>query len=102
MKTLTLNQLINTLIAYDMIIFNGKPTTKDLTLKLDKNPKKKHNDSFCESDEEEAKFTRKIKRGSGKYRGKLPFMCFNCGKVFRYVSRRPKKKKKEHDPREKF
>jgi hypothetical protein len=30
---------------------------------------------------QEAQFVRKLKRGSGKYKGKLPFKCFNCGRV---------------------
>jgi hypothetical protein len=29
--------------------------------------------SDSESDEEEANFVRKLKRGTGKYKGKLPF-----------------------------
>jgi hypothetical protein len=31
--------------------------------------------------EEVANFIRKLKKGSGKYKGKLPFKCFNCGKI---------------------
>jgi hypothetical protein len=33
------------------------------------------------SDEEEAKFIRKLKKGSRKYKGKLPLKCFNYGKI---------------------
>jgi hypothetical protein len=32
-----------------------------------------------ESDDEEARFSRKLKRGSRKYKGKLSFKFFNCG-----------------------
>jgi hypothetical protein len=28
-----------------------------------------------------ANFLRKMKRGTGKYKGKLPLICFNCGKI---------------------
>jgi len=73
---------------------------KESTLKLDKKPKEENDDSCCElDDEEEAKFVRKLKRGLGKYKGKLPFKCFNCGKICQYASKFPEKKK-DYDPRE--
>lgn len=78
-NTHTLDQLLGTLTAYEMRISKGKPTTKESTFKADKNLKEEHDDSFCELDEEEEKFVRKLKGGSGKYKGKLPFKCFNCG-----------------------
>jgi hypothetical protein len=36
--------------------------------------------------EEEANFMIKLERGTGKYKGKLPFKCFNCGKVGHFAS----------------
>lgn len=74
-----------------MRISNGNPITKNSSIKADKKPKEELDDSCCESNEEEAKFVRKLKRGSGKYKGKLPFKCFNCGKVCHYASKCPKK-----------
>ena len=35
-------------------------------------------------------------RGSRKYKGKLPFKFFNCGRVGHYASKCPNKKKKNH------
>ncbi|XP_057841129.1 uncharacterized protein LOC131050850 [Cryptomeria japonica] len=46
-----------------------------------------------ESDATEAKLVRKLKKGSGKYKGKLPFKCFDCGKIGHFVARCPYKKK---------
>jgi len=85
-----------------MIIYNGKPTIKELAFKENKKPKEEHDDSCCESNEEEANFLRKLKRGSRKYKGKLPFKFFKCGRVGHYASKCPKNKNKENDPREKF
>jgi hypothetical protein len=48
----------------------------------------------CESDAKEAHFVRKLKKGSGKYKGKLPFKCFNCGKVGHFVAKCPYAKMK--------
>lgn len=34
-------------------------------------------------------FVRKLKRGYGKYKGKFPFKCFNCGKIGHFASKCP-------------
>jgi hypothetical protein len=47
-----------------------------------------------ESDEEEAHFVRKLKMGTEKYKGKLPFKCFNCGRIGHYAKRCPFEEKK--------
>ena len=41
----------------------------------------------------EAKFVRRLKKGSGQYKGKIPFKCFNCGKIGHFESKCPHKKK---------
>ena len=43
------------------------------------------------SDEEYAYFTRKLKPGKGKFKGKLPLKCFGCGEVGYFVAKFPKK-----------
>ena len=43
---------------------------------------KEHKSTYCStcgSDTKEAHFVRNIKNRYGKYKGKLPFNCFNCG-----------------------
>jgi len=46
------------------------------------------------SDDEEAHFLRKIERGIGKYKGKLPLKWFNCGRVGHYAKKCPFEEKK--------
>jgi hypothetical protein len=38
---------------------------------------------------EEENFIKKLHKGSGKYKGKLPFKCFNHGKVGHFVAKCP-------------
>jgi hypothetical protein len=40
---------------------------------------------------------RKLKRGSGKYKGKLPFKFFNCGRVGNFVAKCPYEKREQID-----
>lgn len=42
-----------------------------------------------ETDEEESNFIRRLRRGSGKYKGKLPFKCFKCGRIGNFASKCP-------------
>jgi hypothetical protein len=43
---------------------------------------------------------RKLKKGSGKYKGKIPFKCFNCGKVGHFVAKCPYEKDESSDDEE--
>jgi hypothetical protein len=38
-------------------------------------------------EKEEANFVKKLKRGTGKYKGKSPFKCFNCGRIGHYANK---------------
>jgi predicted ATP-dependent serine protease len=46
---------------------------------------------------EEANFIKKLHKGAGKYKGKLPFKCFNCGKVGHFVAKCPYPKEYSKD-----
>jgi hypothetical protein len=88
---LTMDELHGILIAYEMGIEQDNPLKREMTFissKTTKNhenmPNEKH--SYI-SDEEDANFIRKIQKGSRKYKGKLPFKCFNCGKVGHFSSK---------------
>jgi hypothetical protein len=90
LKTLSIDQILGTLTAYEMIISKDKSITREASFKEDKN-------IDSELDDIEAKFVRKLKKGSRKYQGKLPFKCFNYGKIGYFSSKRPHKKKDQKD-----
>ncbi len=84
-----MDQLLGILTAYEMRISKDQNSTREASFKV-----KKNTDS--EMDEIEEKFVRRLKTGSGKYKGKLPFKCFNYGKVGHLTSKCPHKKKEKN------
>jgi hypothetical protein len=86
LKTLDFDQLLVTLTSYEMRIVKDNPTSREASFKADKN-------EDSEPDEIEAKFVKRLKKGSGKYKGKLPFKCFNCGKIGHFSNKYPHKRK---------
>jgi hypothetical protein len=82
---LDFDQLLGTLTAYEMRIGKYKPTSIEASFK-------EYKDEDSEPDEIEAKFVRRLKKGSGKYQGKFPFKCFNCGNIGYFASKCSHKK----------
>src|SRR3984957_4748976 len=94
LKNLSIDQLLGTLTAYEMRINKDKSSTREASFKADKN-------TDSELDDIEAKFVRRLKKGSGKYQGMLPFKCFNCGKIGHFASKCPHQKKDQNSNDEK-
>jgi hypothetical protein len=96
LKTLQFDQILGTLTAYEMRVVKDKPTSKEASFKADKN-------EDSEPDEIEAKFVKRLKKGSEKYKGKLPFKCFNCGRIGHFSNKCPHKGKDQTcDDEEKY
>jgi hypothetical protein len=67
-----------------MRITKGKSTTREASFKVEKN-------TDFDIEEIEANFVRTLTKGSGKYKGKLPFKCFKCGRIGHFESKCPHK-----------
>jgi len=100
-----MEQLHGTLTTYEMRIGGNKIEPKEVTSKFIKNHTKNrgHQDfSSCDLNEEMAQFVRKFKRDSGKYKSKLPFNCFDYGRVGNFASKFPyTKAEKQENEKEK-
>jgi hypothetical protein len=88
-KTLSIDQLLGNLTAYEMTMNKDKSITREASFKAD-------NNTYSDLDDIEAKFVRRLKKESGKYKGKLPFKCFNCGKIGHFSNKCPHKKKDQN------
>jgi hypothetical protein len=90
LKTLSIDKILGTLTSYEMRISKDKSITREASFKANKN-------TDSELDDIEAKFVRRLKKGSSKYQGKLPFKRFNYGKIGHFAPKCPHKKKDQKD-----
>jgi hypothetical protein len=94
LKTMSIDQLLRTLTTYEIRINKDKSITREASFKADKN-------IDSDLDDSEAKFVRRLKKGSRKYQGKLPFKCFKYGKIGHFSSKCPHQKKDQNSDDEK-
>ena len=101
LKDLTMDELYGILTTYELRLGHENLTEGEATFKVlrkTKNQKQKYQTSHHEEFEvEEANFIKKLQKGSGKYKGKMPFKCFNCGKVGNFAAKCPYPKEDPED-----
>ena len=73
LKTLPVDQILGILIAYEMRIGKEKSTTREESFKA-------YNNTNSEMDVAKETFVRRMKIGSGKYKGKIPLNVLNVVK----------------------
>ena len=95
LQTLTIVQLHGILTAFEMRQ-GGPSQIREAAFKVSAKGKEKEvvKESSYISDEEEANFVRKLQLGTGRFKGKLPFKCFECGKVGHYAAKCPYREKR--------
>ena len=78
LEFLTMDDLHGILTSYEMRTVQNGSSKGEVDFKDSlKNQSENPND-------EEAFFINKLERGTGKYKGKLPLKCFNCGRVGKF------------------
>eukprot|EP00253_Pinus_taeda_P016033 PITA_16033 len=86
LQSITMSQLHGILTTYKMR--KGGPSHKrEATFKAS------GNSGHMSEEEEESNFVKNLQRGFGRFKGKLPFKCFACGRFDHYVAKCPHKDK---------
>jgi hypothetical protein len=97
---LTMDELHGIITACEMRTGQEKPSKGETAFKVSKitkNHEHVSNESNSDISDEEANFIKKLKKGSGKYKVKLPLKCFNRGKIGHFDSKCPYPKEKDSD-----
>ena len=102
LDTLDMDTLSGILTAYEMRISGETSSRKEAAFKAAKKEKKKKEEEVnhsekSEEDEEEANFVKSLRKGTCKYKGKLPLKCFGCGIIGHFASKCPYSKNSNNE-----
>jgi len=113
LTTMTMDEFHGTLTTYEMRMDQDNLVTMEAAFKESKktnqkNNKKAKSDSsssdVSKDDDEVDNFVKTLKRGTGKYKGKLPLIYFNCDDIVHFSNKFTYNRKKineEDDPKRK-
>jgi hypothetical protein len=106
LNSISMDELHGIFTAYEMRTEQENPDVKEAAFKASKRSKQKKeqqeeyssNSDVSEDDEEVANFVKRLNKGTdGRYRGKLPLICFNCDGIGHFANKCPHKKKRNDE-----
>jgi hypothetical protein len=101
LNSISMDKLHGIFTAYEIRTGQENPDIKEAAFKASKNSKQKgrqkeehsSNSDVSEDDKEEANFVKRLNKGTdGRYRGKIPLICFNCDGIVHFSNKCPYKK----------
>jgi hypothetical protein len=101
LNSIIIDELHGIFTTYEIKTEQENPDVKEATFKASKRSKKKKkeqeeyssNNDVSEDDEEVANFVKRLNKGTdGRYRGKIPLICFNCDGIGHFSNKCPHKK----------
>jgi hypothetical protein len=106
LDSISMDELHGIFTSYEMRTEQENPDVKEASFKASKISKQKKkeqeeyssNNDVSEDDEEVANFVKRLNKGTnGRYRGKLPLICFNCDGIGHFANKCPHKKKRNDE-----
>jgi hypothetical protein len=106
LNSISMDELHGIFTAYEMRTEQENLDVKEAAFKASKRSKKKKKEQeeysssrdVSEDDEEVANFVKRLNKGTnGRYRGKLPLICFNCDGIGHFANKCPHKKKRNDE-----
>jgi hypothetical protein len=106
MNSIRMDELHGIFTSYEMRTKQENLDVKEAAFKASKISKKKKkeqeeysgNNTVSKDDEEVAKFIKRLNKGTnGRYRGKLPLICFSCDGIGHFANKCPHKKNKNDE-----
>jgi hypothetical protein len=106
LDSISMDKMHGIFTAYEMRTEQENLDVKEAAFKASKRSKQKkkeqeefnNNSDASEDDEEVANFVKRLNKGTnGRYRGKIPLICFNCDGIGHFANKCPHKKKRNDE-----